>query len=120
MKNETPDVLLPTAFDASIGIFTDRENEEKNLRKSVVEWINNKLLPELEKYKPRVDVKTRKVTGYFAVQCPNEYYGDKNNTRDEWKTIYESIITPLGYQPVYTWEGGGMYDMVGVKWETKL
>ena len=86
------------------------------IKRKIEKWINEKLMPAVLSYKPQIDLKKRIVTGYVAVECPSDYYGNEGFSKNEWVELYESIILPLGYTPIYTYEGGGLYDMVGVKW----
>jgi len=113
-------VKLPPAKKLATHTFKEDGKSLAAHKKRIERWINEKLLPEIKCYEPHVDMKKRLVTGYVAVQCPSEYYGHDGITQPEWKKLYEEIIKPLGYEPVYTYEGGGMYDMVGVKWSVPL
>ena len=113
-------VKLPPAKKLASHTFKEEGKSLSYHKKKIERWIDEKLLPEIKHYESKIDLKKRTVSGYVAVECPLEYYGHDGITQPEWKKIYESIIKPLGYEPVYTWEGGGMYDMVGVKWSVPL
>jgi len=113
-------VKLPHAKKLATHAFKDESKSYAAHKKKIERWIDEKLLPDVRAVEPKIDLKKRTVSGYAAVQCPSEYYGHDGISQPMWKELYESIIKPLGYEPIYTWEGGGMYDMVGVKWSVPL
>jgi hypothetical protein len=109
-------VKLPNAKNLATHTFKDEEKAVAAHKKKIEKWIDEKLLPQLQYHKPKIDLKKRTVSGCVGVECPMEYYGHDGITAAKWKEIYESIIKPLGYEPVYTHDGGGMYAVVGVTW----
>jgi hypothetical protein len=113
---------MPLPHAKTIGVEAIKSNETSiaHHKKKIEQWIDNKIIPLLKHYMPEVDFKKRLVKGCVTEQCPNEYYGCDGITNEMWKEIYESIIRPFGYEPVYTHDGGGMYSVVGIKWETPL
>jgi hypothetical protein len=113
-------VKLPHAKKLATHTFKDEEKTYAAHKKKIERWIDEKLLPDVKMVPPKIDLKKRTVSGCAAVECPMEYYGHDGISADQWKELYESIIKPLGYEPVYTHDGGGMYSMVGVKWSVPL
>lgn len=109
-------VKLPHAKKLATHTFKDEEKSLAAHKKKIEAWIDEKLLPCVQRHEPKIDMKKRTVSGYVGVQCPMEYYGTDGITQPMWMEIYESIIKPLGYEPVYTHDGGGMYAVVGVQW----
>ena len=108
---------LPKANDVGRKQF-EQEQQSRGQRKERVErWIDDKLVPKLKTYLPKVDIMNNTVEGFLIHEAPSDYYGVK---QAEWKELFEEIIKPLGYEPVYTHDGCGMYPMVGIKWKTKI
>lgn len=111
---------LPKATEIGRKAFKDETKSTAFHHKKILAWIESKLVTRTHTYKPEVDLKTNTVRGYIAVEAPSEYYGYDGITKEKWKELFEAIIKPLGYRPVYTWDGGSRYDMVGIRWETKI
>ena len=108
---------LPKASDVSRDYVKQTQLTREQRKKRIEQWINDNLVSKLKTYIPNVDIMNNTVEGFLIHEAPSDYYGVN---QAEWKEFFEEIIKPLGYEPVYTWEGGGMYDMVGIKWKTKI
>jgi hypothetical protein len=77
-----------------------------SLKKLIEVWMIMELREALLEY----DIRDYKEV---VIKAPDEYYEQK----EEFKKVFEALITPMGYKPVYTWDCGGEYSMVGVNWE---
>ena len=108
---------LPKANDVGREYIKQTQLTREQRKERVERWIDDKLVPKFATCLPKVDINNNTVEGFIIHEAPSEYYGAK---KEEWKEFFEEIIKPLGYEPVYTWEGGGLYDMVGIKWKTKI
>jgi hypothetical protein len=106
-------IKLPAADNLA----TSKVPKEPALKKLVEKWINEKLVPKVMDHNSQIDLKKRTVEGMVYLEAPHDYYG---KTQKEWKEHFEIFIVPLGYTPIYTHDGGGMYDVVGVKWKVAL
>jgi hypothetical protein len=113
-------VNLPHAKKLATDSFEGESKSFESQKRLIEQWINEKLLPAIKNHKPNIDLRKRMVNGYATVECPTEYYGSSGISKEMWMGIYESIIKPLGYEPIYTHDGGGLYAMVGVKWCVSL
>ena len=111
---------LPKANEVGRKQFKQTQLTREQRKNRIEQWIDDKLVPRLKTYLPKVDLINNTVEGFIIHQVPTEYYGTNGFSQKEWKELFEEIIKPLGYEPVYTWEGGGLYDMAGIKWKTKI